>query len=58
MQDTTLRAIADSLKSHTDNLAFLHKLTDVEGETLAHLIAAQEIHSAPERYTDTHWEDD
>ncbi|WP_414040108.1 hypothetical protein ACJU26_13310 [Acidithiobacillus sp. M4-SHS-6] len=58
MQDTTLRAIAESLNSNSEQLAFLHKLNDQEGETLAHLIAALEVHSAPERYSDTHWEDD
>lgn len=58
MQDTTLRAIADSLNSSPEQLIFLHKLSDQEGEILAHLIAALEVHSAPERYSDTHWEDD
>ncbi|MDR7928801.1 hypothetical protein RIE95_17720 [Acidithiobacillus thiooxidans] len=58
MQNTTLQAIADSLNCDARDLAFLHKLTDQEGETLAHLIAALEVHSAPERYSDTHWEDD
>ncbi|MBN2679873.1 hypothetical protein HHS34_002045 [Acidithiobacillus montserratensis] len=58
MQDTTLRAIAESLNSSPEQLAFLHQLSDQEGETLAHLIAALAVHSAPERYSDTHWEDD
>ncbi|WP_172437645.1 hypothetical protein [Acidithiobacillus marinus] len=58
MQDTILRAIAESLNSSPEQLAFLQPLSDQEGETLAHLIAALEIHSAAERYSDTHWEDD
>ena len=58
MQDTILKAIAKGLNSDATPLDFLHKLNDQEGETLAHLIAALEIHSAAERYSDTHWEDD
>ncbi len=58
MQDTTLAAVAKGLSSDTAALAFLHKLDDEEGETLARLIAALEVHSASERYSDTHWEDD
>ncbi|MGE4530757.1 MAG: hypothetical protein AB7C98_05480 [Acidithiobacillus sp.] len=58
MQQTTLEAIAHSLNSPVETLTFLNKLNDEEGEALAHRIAALEVHSAPERYSDTHWEDD
>ncbi|MBU2784845.1 MAG: hypothetical protein ACYC45_02795 [Acidithiobacillus ferriphilus] len=58
MQDTTLKAIAKGLNSDATQLDFLHRLNDQEGETLARLIAALEVHSAAERYHETHWEDD
>ena len=58
MRDTTLEAVAKGLNSDTAALAFLRKLDDEEGETLARLIAALEVHGASERYSDTHWEDD
>ncbi|MCK9189028.1 hypothetical protein [Acidithiobacillus sp.] len=58
MQDAILQAIARSLNSDATPLAFLHKLNDQEGEMLARLIAALEVHSAAERYNETHWEDD
>ncbi|MBN6739593.1 hypothetical protein JKG47_03425 [Acidithiobacillus sp. MC6.1] len=58
MQDTILQGIAKSLNSHAAELNFLHKLNDQEGEMLARLIAALEVHSAAERYHETHWEDD
>ncbi|MHB8114883.1 MAG: hypothetical protein ACYDC7_00170 [Acidithiobacillus ferrivorans] len=58
MQDTILQGIAKSLNSHADKLDFLHKLNDQEGETLARLIAALEVHGAAEHYHETHWEDD
>ncbi|AEM46771.1 conserved protein of unknown function [Acidithiobacillus ferrivorans] len=58
MQDTILQGIAKSLNSHAAELNFLHKLNDQEGEMLARLIAALEVHGAAERYHETHWEDD
>ncbi|MGC8503625.1 MAG: diaminopimelate epimerase [Acidithiobacillus sp.] len=58
MREATLEQIAQQLNADQQELDFLRKLSDEEGETLARHIAALEIHCGPENYTATHWEDD